>query len=61
LTLLANFEKILLTWVVREVNERGLLHDEQFGFRPRHSTTQRLAAFFDRVNRNFDERLLILW
>jgi hypothetical protein len=29
------FEKILL----HEVGERGLLRDEQFGFRPRHSTS----------------------
>jgi hypothetical protein len=27
------FQKILLTMVLREVNERGLLRDEQFGFR----------------------------
>jgi hypothetical protein len=32
------FEKILLTIAQREVNERGLLRDEQFGFRPRHIT-----------------------
>jgi hypothetical protein len=37
------FEKILLARVLREVSERGLLHDEQFGFRPRHSTTLPLA------------------
>jgi hypothetical protein len=28
------FEKILLGRVLREVSERGLLRDEQFGFRP---------------------------
>jgi hypothetical protein len=33
------FEKILHTKVLREVNKLGLLHDEQFGFRPRQSTT----------------------
>jgi hypothetical protein len=33
------FEKILLSRVLREVNERGLLRDEQFRFRPKHSTT----------------------
>jgi hypothetical protein len=26
------FEKILLTRVLRQINERGLLRDEQFGF-----------------------------
>jgi hypothetical protein len=38
------FEKILLSRVPREVNERGLLRDEQFGFRPKHSTTLQLAS-----------------
>jgi hypothetical protein len=52
------FEEILLARVVREMNERGLLHDEQFGFRPRHSTTLQLAHLVERVNRNFDERRL---
>jgi hypothetical protein len=35
-----------------------LLRDEQFGFRPRHSTTLQLADLVERVNRNFDERRL---
>jgi hypothetical protein len=52
------FEKILLSRVLREVNERGLLRDEQFGFRPKHSTTLQLARLVERVNRNFDERRL---
>jgi hypothetical protein len=33
------FVKILLTRFLREVNERGLLRNEQSGFRPKHSTT----------------------
>jgi hypothetical protein len=37
---------------------RGLLRDEQFGFRPKHSTTLQLARLVERVNRNFDERRL---
>jgi hypothetical protein len=49
-------EKILLARVLREVNERGLLRDEQFRFRPRHSTTLQLARLAERVNSNFDER-----
>jgi hypothetical protein len=36
------FEKILLTRVLRTVNERGFLLDEQFGFRPRRITTLQL-------------------
>jgi hypothetical protein len=51
------FEKILLDRVLREVNERGLLRDEQVGFRPRHTTLQ-LARLVERVNRNFDEKRL---
>jgi hypothetical protein len=35
-----------------------LLRDEQFGFRPRHSTAMQLVRFVERVNRNFDERRL---
>jgi hypothetical protein len=52
------FEKILLTTVVREVNERGLLRDEQFGFRSKDSKTLQLARLVVRVNRTFDERPL---
>jgi hypothetical protein len=50
------FEKILLTRILWEVNERGLLRDEHFGFRPKHSTTLQLPRLVERVNRNFDER-----
>jgi hypothetical protein len=52
------FDKILLNRVLWEVKERGLLIDEQFGFRPKHSTTLQLARLVERVNRNFDERRL---
>jgi hypothetical protein len=52
------FENILLPKVLREVNEREFLRDEQFGFRPRHSTTLKLARLVERVNRNFEERRL---
>jgi hypothetical protein len=51
------FKRILLTRVLREVND--LLRDEQFGFRPRLRTTPQLARLVERVNRNFDERRLI--
>jgi hypothetical protein len=49
------FENILLSRVPQEVKERGLLRDEQFGFRPKHGTTLQLARLVERVNRNFDE------
>jgi hypothetical protein len=50
------FEKILFSSVLREVNKRGLLRDEQFGFRTTHSITLHLARLVERVNRNFDDR-----
>jgi hypothetical protein len=53
-----SFEKIVLSRDPRKVNERGQLRDEQFGFRPRHSTTLHLARLVERVNRNFDGRRL---
>jgi hypothetical protein len=46
------FEKILLTRDLREINKRGLLRDEQFWFRLRHSTTLQLARLVEKVNRN---------
>jgi hypothetical protein len=51
-------EKILLSRILCEVRERGLLRDEQFGFRPKHSTALQLARLVERVSRNFDERRL---
>ena len=52
------FEKILLTRILYEVGERGLLRDEQFGFRPRHGTSLQLARLVERITRNFGERRL---
>jgi hypothetical protein len=46
------------TRVLREVNERRVLRNEQFGFRSRHSTTLQLARLFEIFNRNFDEKKL---
>jgi hypothetical protein len=51
-------EKFLLARILREINKRGLPRNEQFGFRPRHSTTLQLARLVEGVNRNFDERRL---
>jgi len=50
------FEKILLARILHEVSERGLMRDEQFGFRPRHSTSLQLARLVERITRNFGEK-----
>ena len=52
------FEKILLTRILHQVGECGLLRDEQFGFRPGLSTTLQLARIVERITRNFGERRL---
>jgi hypothetical protein len=52
------FEKILLSTVLIEVSGRGLLRDEQFEFRPKHSTTLHLARLIERVTRNFGAKRL---
>jgi len=50
------FEKILLVRILQVVKERGLLRDEQFGFRPKHSISLQLARLVERITRNFDEK-----
>ena len=52
------FEKILLARILHEVSVRGLMRDEQFGFRPRHSTSLQLAYLVERITRNFGEKRL---
>jgi hypothetical protein len=52
------FEKILLARILHEVNGRGLMRDEQFGFRPKHSTSLQLARLVERIARNFGEKRL---
>jgi hypothetical protein len=52
------FEKILLARNLHEVNVRGLMRDEQFGFRPKHSTSLQLARLVERITRSFGERRL---
>ena len=52
------FEKILLARILHEVSKRGLLLGEQFGFRPRHSTSLQLARLVERITRNFGENRL---
>jgi hypothetical protein len=52
------FENILLARILHVVSERGLMRDEQFGFRPRHSTSLQLARLIERITRNFGEKRL---
>jgi hypothetical protein len=46
------FLKVLVTRVLRDVKDRGLLRYEQFGFRPRHSTALQLARLVEIVNKS---------
>ena len=52
------FEKILLSGILSEVSGRGLLCDEQFGFRPKHSTSLQVARLVERVSTNLGEKRL---
>jgi len=52
------FEKILLASILHELNECGLIRDEQFGCRHRHSNFLQLARLVERIARNFDEKRL---
>jgi hypothetical protein len=52
------FDMILLSRILIEVSSCGLLRDEQFGFRPKHSTTLQLARLVERLTRNFGEKRL---
>jgi hypothetical protein len=53
------FEKILLDRILHEVNVHGLMRGEQFGFRPKHSTSLQLTRLVVRITRNFGEKRLI--
>jgi len=52
------FEKILIARILHEINVRGLLRNEQFGFRPEHGTSLQLARLVERITRNFGEKRL---
>jgi hypothetical protein len=52
------FETILLAMILHKVFERGLMQDEQFGFRRRYSTSLQLTRLFERTTRNFSEKRL---
>ena len=51
-------EKILLARILHEVSKRGLMRDEQFGFRLRHGTSLQLAPLVERITTNFGEKRL---
>jgi len=40
------------------VSERGLMRDEQFGFRHRYSPSLQLARLVETIKRNFSEKML---
>jgi hypothetical protein len=50
------FENVLLDRILREVRECRLLHDEQLGFRPKHSTSLQRVRLFETVNRDTDDK-----
>ena len=52
------FGKILLARIQFAVSEHGLMRDEQFGFRTRHSKSLQLARHVERITRSFGENRL---
>ena len=52
------FGNIMLTRIQFEVRERGLVQDERFGSRIRHSTSLQLARHVERITRSFGEKRL---
>jgi len=50
------FDKTLPARILHGVSERGLMRYEQFGFKPRHSTSLQLARLVERITRNFGEK-----
>jgi hypothetical protein len=51
-------EKILITGVLQELKEGGLLREAQFGFRSKQSTMLQLARLIEGANTNCDDRRL---
>jgi hypothetical protein len=51
-------ENFLLARILHEVNVRGLMRDEPFEFRPKHSTSLQLARLVERITRYFGEKRL---
>jgi hypothetical protein len=45
-------ERVILTRLVRVTNENGVLPDEQFGFRPQHSTSDQLIHVTEFISKS---------
>jgi hypothetical protein len=52
---LKHLRQRMILQLVALFNERGLLRDEQCGFRPKHSTSLHLACLVERLSRNLGE------
>ena len=50
------FENTLLARILHELSVLGPMRDEQFEFRPKHSTSLQLARFVERITKKFCER-----
>jgi hypothetical protein len=51
------FEKVFLKLLQKQIEEKGLLNDSQFGFRARHSTTLQYMRLADYVTFNFNNKM----
>jgi hypothetical protein len=51
------FEKVILQFLKKHIEEKGLLNASQFGFRARHSTTLQLMRLTDHVSLNFNNKI----
>jgi hypothetical protein len=51
------FEKVILRFLKKHIDEKGLFNASQFGFRARHSTTLQLMRLTDHVTCNFNNKM----
>jgi hypothetical protein len=51
------FEKVILQFLKKHIEEKGLLNASQFGFHARHSTTLQLMRLTDLVTLNFNNKM----
>jgi hypothetical protein len=52
------FESIQLARILCELDGFGLIHNEKFGFRPKHCTSLLATCLVERVSRNLGEKKL---